>query len=268
MAPKSAEQATAYFCASGAAAVVNFPLWKASAMGQSGYTLHAKTMYGRMLESLQPPWRGVFAVMGGMTWARAAIFYGSDKGRHLLQAAGVGHSASIALPPLAISTCVQVVNMPLIRCSIMLQNPTATQTSLWQMGKHIVHKRGFFALWHGLSAGIFKTVPKYVTAVYVKEMMDEWLAPVDSTDRTAVLVRSAKKSVIAGLAGATLTNPLDVIRNTMFQTETSMFQTIKHLHAKKGWRFLYQGLGKNLVAVAVPVSLTIFLTDAFSRILA
>lgn len=118
------------------------------------------------------------------------------------------------------------------------------------------------------SAGIFKTVPKYVTAVYVKEIMDGWLAPADPSDRAEVLIRSAKKSVVAGLAGATLTNPLDVIRNNMFQTDKSMVQTIRYLHAKKGWAFLHQGLGKNLVAVAVPVALTIFLTDAFGRMLA
>ena len=116
------------------------------------------------------------------------------------------------------------------------------------------------------SAGIFKTVPKYVTAVYVKEIMDGLLEPVDPSNRTEVLVRSAKKSVIAGLAGATLTNPLDVIRNTMFQTDKSMVETIKYLHAKKGFAFLHQGLAKNLVAVAVPVALTIFLTDAFGRL--
>ena len=35
----------------------------------------------------------------------------------------------------------------------------------------------------------------------------------DLNDKQAVLTRSAVKSVTAGIAGATLTNPLDVIRN-------------------------------------------------------
>eukprot|EP00043_Microstomoeca_roanoka_P013610 m.133468 g.133468 ORF g.133468 m.133468 type:complete len:268 (-) comp15800_c6_seq1:819-1622(-) len=259
------DQPIPYFCASGAAAVVNFPLWKASAIGQSGYALQSKSTYGRMIEAMQPPWRGVFAVMAGMTWARAAIFYGSDVGRKHLKAAGFGQAVSVAAPPLLISTFVQFVNMPVVRCSIMLQNPKAEQTSFFEMGRHIVQTRGVLGLWHGLSAGIFKTVPKYVTAVYVKELMDGFLEPADPTSRVDVLVRSAKKSVVAGLAGATLTNPLDVIRNTMFQTDKSMVDSIKHLHERKGYAFLYQGLSKNLVAVAVPVALTIFLTDAFAR---
>jgi len=152
MGPKKGQNPAAYFCASGAAAVVNFPLWKASAIGQSGYALKSKSMYGRVVEAMQPPWRGVFAVMAGMTWARAAIFYGSDRGRQALQEAGVGHTLSVTAPPLVVSTFVQVVNMPLIRSSIMLQNPTATQTSVLQMSQHIIKTRGFFGLWHGLKS--------------------------------------------------------------------------------------------------------------------
>jgi hypothetical protein len=58
-----------------------------------------------------------------------------------------------------------------------------------------------------------KTVPKYVTAVFVKDFMEEHLPEVDHADKTAVLMRSAVKSVTAGAAGAGLTNPLDVLRN-------------------------------------------------------
>jgi hypothetical protein len=58
-----------------------------------------------------------------------------------------------------------------------------------------------------------KTVPKYVTAIFVKDWMDKWLSPADPSDKTAVLTRSAVKSVVAGSAGAGLTNPLDVLRN-------------------------------------------------------
>ena len=31
---------------------------------------------------MRPPYHGVMATMLGMTWARGAIFYGSDKGMH------------------------------------------------------------------------------------------------------------------------------------------------------------------------------------------
>jgi hypothetical protein len=64
-----------------------------------------------------------------------------------------------------------------------------------------------------LSTGILKTVPKYVTAVFVKDLMETWLEPADPQDRTGTLMRSAIKSVAAGAAGAGLTNPLDVLRN-------------------------------------------------------
>ena len=77
------------------------------------------------------------ATIGGMAWARAAIFYGSDFGKEYMQsmgykgaeagAAGSVHLALLAsaLPPLVCSTLVQCANMPLIRSTITLQNPTS-----------------------------------------------------------------------------------------------------------------------------------------------
>ena len=70
-----------------------------------------------------------------------------------------------------------------------------------------------------LSVTFLRTIPlpssQYFTAVMIKQWMEHKLAPVDQPElnRSAVLVRSAKKAVTAGLAGAVLTNPLDVIRN-------------------------------------------------------
>ena len=40
--------------------------------------------------------------------------------------------------------------------------------------------------------------------------------------QTQVLNRAAAKSVAAGVAGAALTNPLDVIRNEMFKYEVTV----------------------------------------------
>lgn len=51
-----------------------------------------------------------------MTWARAFIFYGSDLGKRRLEERG--HSSrlvTVALPPLVLSTTVQLINMPIIR---------------------------------------------------------------------------------------------------------------------------------------------------------
>lgn len=78
---------------------------------------------------------------------------------------------------------------------------------------HIYKTKGFFALWHGVSAGIMKSVPKYITAVVVKDYLDDTLPPAPPGDKQAALSRSAVKSVLAGVAGAGLTNPVDVLRN-------------------------------------------------------
>jgi hypothetical protein len=58
------------------------------------------------------------------------------------------------------------------------------------------------------------------------------------------------------------TNPLDVIRNSMFQTNEGLVETVRTLYAAEGWGFLHRGMGKNLVAVAIPLACTIFCTDA------
>jgi hypothetical protein len=80
------------------------------------------------------------------------------------------------------------------------------------------------ALYHGSSASVLKTVPKYVCAIWVKDYVAAQLPPPTaaagtSEHRTQVLNRAAVKSVAAGVAGAALTNPLDVIRNEMFKFE-------------------------------------------------
>jgi hypothetical protein len=68
------------------------------------------------------------------------------------------------------------------------------------------------------------------------------------------------------VAGAGLTNPLDVIRNEMFKTNQSLTQTIKFLQKELGYSFLWRGMGKNMVAVAIPVGCTIFFTDTLIQI--
>ena len=130
----------------------------------------------------------------------------------------------------------------------------------------IYEKYGLAGLWHGTSAGILKTVPKYCTAIIVKDYMEEKLPKADpqsSTYKVDQLCRSGCKSAAAGLAGAALTNPLDVIRNEMFKTNKSLFTTVKSLIDELGWKFVIRGMGKNLIAVSIPVASTIFFTDAF-----
>jgi hypothetical protein len=47
----------------------------------------------------------------------------------------------------------------------------------------------------------------------------------------------------------------------MFRTNKGLLQTVRTLHATEGWAFCTKGMGKNLVAVAIPLACTIFFTD-------
>ena len=197
---------------------------------------------------------------------RAAIFYGSDRGKEILLSMGVSNTMATISPPLVVSTGVQCVNMPLVRATILLQNPESSIPNIRESIRQIYKHSGIGGLWHGISAGILKTVPKYCTAIFVKDYMERHLPSVDPESPTRdrdKLVHSAIKSSAAGVAGAALTNPLDVIRNEMFKTNLGMFDAVSHLHSELGWRFLWRGMSKNLVAVSIPVASTIFFTDAF-----
>jgi hypothetical protein len=120
-------------------------------------------------------------------------------------------------------------------------------------------------LWHGTIAGVLKTVPKYCTAIFAKDYISRILPPIDPTStnrKRDELVRSAIKSSVAGVAGAALTNPLDVIRNEMFKTNLGFIDTCRALHREKnGYSWMGRGMMKNLIAVSLPVASTIFLTD-------
>ena len=81
----STSDPVAYLSASSVAAVLNFPLWKAATIGQSGFAHAGDSLRGKMRILFGPPYKGVAATMFGMTWARAAIFYCSDTGKRMLQ---------------------------------------------------------------------------------------------------------------------------------------------------------------------------------------
>lgn len=258
-----------YFCASTLAAVLNYPLWRASALGQSGFRVighSSNSVLAPYLYAFSPPYKGMLATVMGMSWARAAIFYGSDRGKEILQSMGVSNTMSTVLPTLFVSTFVQCCNMPLVRATITLQNPESSVRNIRESLRQIHTNHGLAGLWHGTSAGILKTVPKYCTAILVKNYLQDTLPEVDPQSPTKdrdKLINSAIKSSAAGVAGAILTNPLDVIRNEMFKTNLSLFQSIQHLHKELGWNFLVRGISKNVVAVSIPVASTIFFTDAF-----
>jgi hypothetical protein len=274
MSPPAKQYPKQYLAASALASGMGYPLWRAAAMGQSGFKMDAIRVGGVAVPRLVtpfiygflPPYKGMVATVFGMTWARAAIFWTSDIGHDLLLKQGYNQSTATVVPPLAISAIVQVMNQPIVRSTVTLQDPKYHLPNVLASCRHIYSTHGIAGLWHGTTAGILKTVPKYVTAIAVKDIMEENLpqpdpsSPTYSSDR---FWRSVIKSATAGVAGAALTNPLDVIRNEQFKTHAGIRATVMQLWKEMGLGFMARGLGKNMVAVAMPVGLTIFFTDTF-----
>lgn len=277
MAPSTNEYALQYFVASAMAATGCYPLWRSAAIGQSGFNVatmriagvtvpHALAPY---VHGFMPPYKGMFATVFGMTYARAAIFFFSDIGREGMIKSGFSETSATVAPPLVVGTAVQVINQPIVRATVTLQDPAYNLPNAWQSMKHIYATRGVAGLWHGTTAGVLKTVPKYCAAIAIKDFMEGFLAHPDpnspsyESDR---LLRSAIKSATAGVAGAALTNPLDVIRNEQFKTNLGLRATVQKLWSEMGLNFLSRGLGKNMVAVALPVGCTIFFTDALIQL--
>merc|ERR1712176_1101652 len=163
------------------------------------------------------------------------------------------------------SAFAQTANQPFVRSSIMLQNPAEELAKKTfpniAMLQQLQATKGIGSWFTGLDAAILKTAPKYMVAVVIKDYMGEYLAPVDPQDKTAVLIKQAKIAVTAGVAGAVLTNPLDVVRNEMFKTEESMVTCAMRMSRESGPQWLLRGMRKNAIAVAAPIASTIFLTD-------
>lgn len=64
-----------HFAASTVAAIINFPLWRASAIAQSGFKLDGSNFVIRYYQAaVKPPFKGLVATISGMAWARGAIF--------------------------------------------------------------------------------------------------------------------------------------------------------------------------------------------------
>jgi hypothetical protein len=71
-----------HIAAAGIAALINFPLWRASAIAQSGFKVEGSggVIHKYFKTVFHPPYKGALATMLGMTWARAFIFFGSENG--------------------------------------------------------------------------------------------------------------------------------------------------------------------------------------------
>ena len=89
----------------GFAAIVNYPLWRSSVLRQSGYLPSTTTTLKLYSHAFTPPYKGIVTVIGGMTWARAGIFYMSDTLKANFEQRGVkggqGEEASFELLELA-----------------------------------------------------------------------------------------------------------------------------------------------------------------------
>merc|ERR1719384_2311012 len=114
-----------------------------------------------------------------MTWARAAIFFGSDNLSQKMRAAGFGKAVATTVPALFLSSFVQVTNQPFVRTSVMLQNPgeplAARTFPNAAMLKHLTQTKGVQSLWLGTSAGILKTAPKYMVAIIILKTAPKYM---------------------------------------------------------------------------------------------
>merc|ERR1719502_490751 len=129
-----------------------------------------------------------------MTWARAAIFFGSDKGSAWMRERGCSNALASTVPSLSLSVFVQVTNQPFVRTSVMLQNPGEELANRkfpnLAMMQHLYKTKGIGSLWLGTNAGILKTAPKYMVAIWMRDGMGAYLAPVDKNDKQGQLLRS------------------------------------------------------------------------------
>lgn len=279
--PAAKEYPRQYFLASAMAATGCYPLWRSAAIGQSGFKVGTLKAGGVEVPSnlvpyirgFLPPYKGALATVCGMTYARAAIFYLSDYGHEfLVNEWGYDEVTATVVPPLLVSTIVQVTNQPVVRATVTLQDPAYEHPTVWRSVKHIYRMHGMPGLWHGTTAGILKTAPKYCTAIAIKDWAEKNLPMPDRSGHdeasynSAMLGRSALKSLMAGVTGAALTNPLDVIRNEQFKTDKGLTETTRALYREMGWGFAARGLGKNMIAVALPIGVTIFCTDALIQL--
>lgn len=77
--------ADCHFAASTVAAIINFPLWRASAIAQSGFKLEGSNFVVRYYQAaVKPPFKGLGATIFGMSWARGAIFCEYRRRIHLM----------------------------------------------------------------------------------------------------------------------------------------------------------------------------------------
>lgn len=262
------------------AAVINFPVWRATTICQL-IEVEGASSFQKFVNALsRPPFRGTFATLFGMTWSRGTIFYGSDFGKQYMKDNGFSGPITSIIPPLVVSAVVQVLNTPLLFGTIALQNPHTIENSVLDYVENIVKEYGYRGLFGGAIPGIIRNSPKYAAIVAINDYLDEELPlllrsyfPDIARDGTLAdgssrleITTLAVKSVAAGVGGAVLTNPIDVIHGECLRLGSSNpVRAVGSLLQTQGPLFFARGVLGSVVSVALPVSITIYVSDVMKK---
>lgn len=94
-----------------------------------------------------------------------------------------------------------------------------------------------------------RTVPKYMAIISINNYLDE------------TLVGDARllKGVVAGVGAVLITNPIDALHmeHTRAERKVSLLQIMR----REGLTIMSRGLGSNMVAVTIPITIAITITD-------
>ena len=114
------------------------------------HTAARLSTYG-LITSLNWNWNSMSAMVLLTEQARAAIFWGSDRGKELLDNSFplIRPIISTIVPPLFLSIGIQCVNQPIVRASITLQNPESDLPNIRRSVQSIYNNHGLKGLWHG-----------------------------------------------------------------------------------------------------------------------
>ena len=218
-----------YFAASGCAAIVNYPLWKASAVAQSGFDARLG-VEGRLRSLLAPldahAYKGLIPVVSGMTWARAVIFYGSDRGAAALRAAGARDPLLTTLPRPPSSSSARRVQLDATSRSCAAGHDPGPPRARTRACPRRCARSTARAGSRGCGAARRRACSRRCPSTARRSRSrNSWSTGCRARARggRARALRGARalggRSCAAALAGAVLTNPLDVIRNEMFKTD-------------------------------------------------
>lgn len=250
-----------------AAALINFPIWRAGAVHLFSSTSlrganNASSSFSVTTSALpksssssssrtltNQPYRGVVGSVLAMTWSRGGIFFASQLGYRKMREAGFGRLESSVAPSFLSSSLIQFLNTPLIMGTLAMQNPQYQgNNSVLSCLANTYQKTGFASLFAGATSVMLRSVPKYVAIISIDNYLDE------------ALTGEAKfcKGSLAGIGAVLLTNPFDSLHAEYLKAEKlSLVSVIK----REGLSLLSKGLAPNMIAVVLPTTVTILVSD-------